>query len=116
LGLISENGEFVMKNKGYQTIPKAFYTNKFHDILILDIRGNLINEIPSEVCLNMPSLIKMDVRNNAIKQIPILIAELAQLSILRVDHNKLFSLPEQIGQLVELEDLTLSDNVLKELP
>lgn len=37
LGLISENGELILKGKKISVIPRAFYYNRFENILIMDI-------------------------------------------------------------------------------
>jgi hypothetical protein len=37
LGLISEHGELILKAKKISVIPKAFYFNRFENILVLDI-------------------------------------------------------------------------------
>lgn len=76
-----------MKNKNLDKIPQSFLSNKFTEILILDLRANNISELPAEMCLNLPSLAKLDVRNNSIKGIPVLISTCAMLSILRLDNN-----------------------------
>ena len=37
LGMITENGELVLKNKKINVIPRTFYRMRFDKILILDM-------------------------------------------------------------------------------
>ena len=50
LELITENGELILKSKKIVVVPRAFYHNKFSNILVLDIRGNEITEIEGAIC------------------------------------------------------------------
>ena len=50
LGLISEHGELILKGKKISVIPKAFYFNRFENILIMDIWNNDISEIEGDIC------------------------------------------------------------------
>jgi Leucine-rich repeat (LRR) protein len=53
---------------------------------------------------------KLDARNNKLVSVSQLIKAMTKLSILRLDHNELQSLPNEIGELEFLEELTFSDN------
>ena len=53
---------------------------------------------------------KLDARNNKIKNISPHIKALMQLTILRLDHNELVTLPNEVGDLLLLEELSFSDN------
>ena len=89
LGLISENGELILKSKKINVIPRAFYHSRFDKILILDIRHNEITEIEGEICKNLPMIKKLDARYNKIKTISFHVKAMMQLNILRLDHNEL---------------------------
>lgn len=58
----------------------------------------------------MINLKKLDARNNKIKALSIQIKQLKHLQILRLDHNDLQYLPEEIYELHNLEEFTFSDN------
>lgn len=87
LGLISDKGELVLKNKKINVIPRAFYYFRFDKIQILDIWGNEIVKIEEEICMNLSFLKKLDARNNQIKDISPHIKAMMCLTILRLDHN-----------------------------
>lgn len=53
---------------------------------------------------------KLDARNNKIKSISSNIKAMQWLNILRLDHNELTYLPNEIGELKVLEELSFSDN------
>lgn len=116
LELITENGELILKAKKIIVIPRAFYHNKFNSILVLDIRGNEITEIEGAICQNLPMIKKLDARNNKIKTISLHIKAMMRLTILRLDHNELTGLPNEICELAMLEELSFSDNKLSQLP
>lgn len=116
LGLISENGELILKQKKISVIPRTFYFMRFEQILILDIRGNEITEIEGAICQNLPMIKKLDARNNKIKVISSHIKAMMQLNILRLDHNELTSLPNEVGDLLLLEELSFSDNKIVQIP
>ena len=58
----------------------------------------------------MVNLKKLDARNNKIKAVSSQINKLKKLQILRLDHNDLQYLPEEIYELTNLEEFTFSDN------
>ena len=114
--LISENGELILKNKKINLIPRTLGHKKYDNILVFDIRGNEITEIEGCICENLPSLKKLDARNNKIKSISVQIRALSNLNILRLDHNELQYLPNEIGELLKLEEFSFSDNKVTAIP
>jgi len=116
LSLISDNGELILKSKKINLIPRIFYHQMFESILILDIRNNEVTEIEDEICSNLPNIKKLDARNNKIKSISCNIKAMKQLLILRLDSNELCYLPNEIGELANLEELTFQDNKISTLP
>ena len=60
----------------------------------------------------MPMIKKLDARNNKIKTISLHIKAMMRLTILRLDHNELTGLPNEICELALLEELSFSDNKL----
>jgi len=41
----------------------------FENVVTLDLRGNDLTELDSALCMNMPNVTKLDLRNNRIKSI-----------------------------------------------
>ena len=68
------------------------------------------------MCLNLPSLRKLDMRSNKIKSISPGIKYLTNLSKLYLDHNQLSSLVPEIGALSNLLELSFENNRLFEIP
>jgi len=99
LGLITQQGELILKNKKISVIPRTFYHLRFDSILVMDIWGNDITEIEGAICQNLPMIKKLDARNNNIKTISNHIKAMMQLTILRLDHNDMQQLPPEIGDL-----------------
>jgi Leucine-rich repeat (LRR) protein len=66
---------------------------------MLDIRGNEIIKLEEEICKNLQSLRRLDARNNKIKEVSAHIKAMMQLSVLRLDHNELSAMPNEIVEL-----------------
>jgi Leucine-rich repeat (LRR) protein len=66
--------------------------------------------------LNLSQLRKLDARNNKIKEISSHIKAMMCMTILRLDHNQLETIPLEIGELQFLEELSFSANKLTEVP
>jgi internalin A len=58
----------------------------------------------------------LDLSKKGIKELPVEIGQLKNLTFLNLSENQLSSLPAEIGQLTNLTELVLSNNQLSELP
>jgi len=65
--LVTQNGELILKSKKIASVPKAFQVHPFSQILILDVRGNLLQDIEGSIFNNLPNISKLDARNNKIR-------------------------------------------------
>ena len=79
-----------INRRGLQTIPSWIFSKMSH-IKDLDLRGNQIHVIPSEI------------------------GRLTQLTSLDLCDNKITKLPQSIGNLVRLETLAMTGNALKDI-
>ena len=85
-------------------------------MLELNLRLSNLNIINESLFLKNQFLRTVDIRNNLIKELPDAICELNILWKLRVDFNILEKLPCKIGNLERLEVLTASNNKITTLP
>ena len=67
--------------------PLKFVPETFDSLLILDLQDNNIQEIDGDFCKNLPSLQRLDLRNNKIKIISTHIKALMNLTSLKLDFN-----------------------------
>lgn len=65
----------------------------------MNIRGNELTRLEEEICKNLSQLRKLDARNNKIREISPHIKAMMQLKVLRLDHNELNMVPNEIGEL-----------------
>lgn len=84
-------------------------------VKILDLKGNNITEIPSEIG-KLTSLVDLNLTYNQLVQLPSEIGNLINLKSLYLTNNKLTKLPNEIGNLSNLDFLSLGDNSLIEIP
>jgi Leucine-rich repeat (LRR) protein len=109
------DGSLIMKGQRILEIPKAIQRMAFDQIVVLDIRGNEIVAIEENVCKNLSQVRKLDARNNRIREISSHIKAMMMLQNLRLDSNCLEELPQEIGELCYLEELSFSDNKVTDL-
>ena len=61
-------------------------------------------------------LVRLDLRDSELREVPESLSELTWLEQLDLDQNQLKSIPESLGSLTRLRQLFLSDNQLKSIP
>ncbi|KAF0092662.1 MAG: hypothetical protein FD141_846 [Fusobacteria bacterium] len=110
----------------------------FKNLIVLDISGNEIKEIPKEIgalqnlriliinnnqitdlgqgVTNLTNLEVLDAGDNRITKISAEIAKLTKLEQLQLQNNMISDLPVEISVLKSLEMLVLEGNLLEELP
>ncbi|XP_076159971.1 uncharacterized protein LOC143143026 isoform X2 [Ptiloglossa arizonensis] len=128
--------EIYLKWNKLTTLPP--WIIELFNVTNLYIYGNLIKELPPELC-QMSRLTVLDLSANKLEQIPPYIGNLVNLKsllinqnfidklpaemkqmhnleILSISGNKFVALPEWIGSLPKLKELNADNNCLKELP
>jgi Leucine-rich repeat (LRR) protein len=85
------------------------------ELQMIDGRGCHMTCLPIELC-QLPSLIVLDISNNALTRIPEEIGRLSTLIILEMDGNFLLDVPAYLVQLKDLRTVTLSGNPCSSVP
>ena len=85
------------------------------ELQMIDGRGCHMTCLPAELC-HLPSLLVLDISNNALTKIPEEIGRLSTLIILEMDENFLLDVPAYLVRLKELRTVTLSGNPCTSVP
>jgi GTPase SAR1 family protein len=93
---------------------KQIFTKDRH-LVKLDLRDQQLANLPETINV-FSHLRELRLQNNKLTQLPETIGNLKRLKILDLDHNSLKYLPESIGDLKALEELWIRDNQLEDLP
>ncbi|KOC63831.1 Leucine-rich repeat-containing protein 28 [Habropoda laboriosa] len=105
--------EIYLKRNKLTTLPS--WIMELYNVTNLYIFGNLIKEIPPELC-QMSQLIVLDLSHNCLEQIPPCIGNLVSLKSLLLNQNLLKKLPIEMNQMHNLEVLSISENEFVALP
>ncbi|MHA2053620.1 MAG: leucine-rich repeat domain-containing protein [Candidatus Hodarchaeales archaeon] len=90
-------------------------TSKDSHLIKLDLRDQQLKDLPGAIEI-FTHLKELRLQNNKLTQLPETIGNLKQLKILDLDRNSLTSLPDSIGELHALEELWVRENQLYSLP
>lgn len=85
------------------------------ELLKIDISGNRIQSLPDGL-FKLHGLITLNLRSNAIREIPGSICDLQNLESLTLAGNSLTSLPDELSCLTNLSELSLGSNKIQEIP
>ena len=104
--------ELNISNNPIQTLPASFSTLK--SLRELDIRECLIENNP-----NLSKLIsceKVTLGHHEMKNIPVEVFSIPNLSILEIENSAIKSIPKELGHLSKLEHLSITDCLIITLP
>jgi len=82
----------------------------------LDLFSNAITDLPLEFGKKFSALEILNIHSNKLRSLPESIGAMVQLSVLNLNDNILSQIPTSIGSLVALEQLDISSNMLTDLP
>ncbi|XP_047348231.1 leucine-rich repeat protein soc-2-like isoform X2 [Vespa velutina] len=89
--------------------------NKLTNLIKLDLSDNYLKDLPDYLDL-LKNLQHLILNNNQLSCLPSVIGNLEKLVSLKVHNNNIKEIPENIGNLSNLEDLDLSSNKLRDIP
>lgn len=93
----------------------ALHTYPQTNLVILDLSGNPITELPPEIG-QMTNLQDLYLKETSLQTLPPEIGQLSNLRTLNLQDSRLTSVPPEVGQLYHLEYLDLQGNKLRALP
>ncbi|EGC32264.1 hypothetical protein DICPUDRAFT_155787 [Dictyostelium purpureum] len=76
----------------------------------INLKEHTLKHIPIVLCTNFSYIVKLNLNDNLIKEIPADIYKLRALKILWVNNNRITSIPDEVGLLSELEDFQVDGN------
>ncbi|WP_158623299.1 COR domain-containing protein [Corallococcus sp. CA053C] len=98
---------------GLVQVPAA--VSKFKSLERLDLIGNQINSLPSELAA-LENLRDLAVSDTGIGFIPDWVFDFSELETLGVGYNKIRNIPRAIGRLSNLRSFVVNDNFISDLP
>lgn len=106
--------ELNLVQNGLKKLPKGMQYLQQH-LVRLDVSNNDIQDLPNDF-EQFQQLQYLNISNNAIPRLPNSIFKCNELRELRAAHLKIKQLPEEVEQLGVLQVLDISNNQLRELP
>lgn len=110
IGKLTQLKTLVLSNKNLFTISKPDFSGigQLYNLEILDIGGNNLTKVPSEI-KNLTKLKKLYAIKNKISDLSS-IGELNQLELLQLNENNLTAFPSEITKLTKLVTLSVNNN------
>ena len=88
---------------------------KERELLFLDLRGLMLNELPEEIC-DLKFVIEIDLSYNQFTKLPIELITLPNLLNLDLSHNYIMEIDFDYGHFYGLMNLNISNNFLYSIP
>lgn len=88
-------------------IPKQLIAATFRQVLFLDLSKNLLTLLTESLILSYPSLHTLILSGNKISFISPEIKKLRMLRVLRLNSNMLTMIPNEVGEILALEEINL---------
>ena len=95
--------------------PKNIEYNEQGYLIKLDLSQSVITQLPEELG-QLTSLQALDLQSNQLTHIPPELGQLASLQALDLQSNQLTHIPPELGQLASLQTLDLQSNQLTHIP
>jgi Leucine-rich repeat (LRR) protein len=122
-----QSGRLVLTERGMTTVPPEVFTlddsvteeEKWWECLALtfvDLSLNAIAALPPAIATLAESLQTLKLAHNALTTLPDELCALGCLKLLDVGHNRLVDLPTGLGDMTALVSVTLSHNRVASLP
>lgn len=113
----SVNSTLKFESQNLEQVHEIVFNNEeLKNIRELILTHTDIQNLPSSFTANLGNLIRLNLEENRLDQLPLNMRNLLKLQHLNISHNCLKVLSEEIGYLVTLQTLRLENNSLVELP
>ncbi|XP_069136652.1 uncharacterized protein [Argopecten irradians] len=97
-------------------IPVDTFKGYSNFITSIKLPNNRLTEIPEEVFLNLPHLLKLDVNENFLDSIPESLGQCTNLHYLDLAENNLLDLPASLSNCKHVCRVDISDNRMEVMP
>ncbi|KAK4181015.1 phosphatase 2C-domain-containing protein [Triangularia setosa] len=106
--------DIKFNNNEARALPKSFgYASR---LTMLDASNNRLESLESAALHNLTGLLKLNLANNKLKQLPREFEAFSMLRTLNISSNLLNNFPPFLAKLENLVDLDLSFNTIQSLP
>ncbi|XP_021913217.1 leucine-rich repeat protein SHOC-2-like [Zootermopsis nevadensis] len=113
----SVNSTLKFESQNLEQVHESVFNNEeLKNIRELILTHTDIQNLPSSFTANLGNLIRLNLEENRLDQLPLNMRNLLKLQHLNISHNCFKVLSEEIGYLVTLQTLRLESNSLVELP
>jgi Leucine-rich repeat (LRR) protein len=85
---------------------KMLGQKRFDTVIKLDLQNNKIMVIDAEFCKSLPNVEVLDLRSNRLVEISPTIKAMMSIRVLKLDKNDLSILPEEVFDIIIMEELT----------
>lgn len=106
--------ELRMTNMALKRVPASIRTSQ--TLSRLDVSSNRIADLESVPLHEIQSLLSLKVQNNKLTSIPSYFAQMKALKYLNISNNKFENFPSVVCEMSNLVDLDISFNNIAELP
>ncbi|KAF7390269.1 hypothetical protein HZH68_012126 [Vespula germanica] len=100
--------------RGLTELPEIIrkYGNHIQEIYL---KWNKLTTLPPWI-IELFNVTNLYIYGNLIKELPVELGNMSQLTVLDLSANKLKEIPSSIGNLINIESLLFNDNYIKKLP
>lgn len=109
----SKEISFYIEDSGIECLTKELFS--LSHLKILDVRNNLIQELPVQIG-DLRNLEILDLRSNSLKELPYEICFLNKLEEINIQDNNISELPAEIVNLSNLKRINVHGNPLTKPP
>lgn len=104
----------MLSHMGLHSIPARILNEEMIMSMIvrLDLSNNFLKELPTEIYA-CASLVELWLQNNPIDEIPLGISELRHLEVLDIAHTNVRSLPNELSTMEKLDEIDWFDTPLE---
>jgi adenylate cyclase len=106
--------ELRLSNMSIKKVPQS--VQNFRTLTRLDLSSNRIGDLTDASLHHLPGLQELRVKNNRMEGLPWYFTHLRMLRFLDISNNKFQDVPEEVCNMLSLEELDVSFNMISQLP